>query len=50
MKYIDHLHYLGVNFWKIPIVENTTLLEKFNNLIKAEIITENIMGTPLKRD
>jgi len=40
----------GINHWKIPLYENKEMIEHFQNLINAEMITERLFGDPLRRD
>lgn len=44
------LYAYGINYWKIPLASNEDFLSEMERLIKAEIISERLMGNPLKRD
>ena len=51
MQYtLDTLNYKGINYFRIPLKKNTELVEKINKLIICELICENLLGNPIKRD
>jgi hypothetical protein len=39
-----------INYWQIPLYNNTDMLDDIKNLISAEMIAERLVGTPLRRD
>jgi len=40
----------GINYWKVPLAQNEEFLAELENVIKAEIISERLLGTPLRRE
>ncbi|CAD8139947.1 unnamed protein product [Paramecium octaurelia] len=40
----------GINFYKAPLMENQQFVIDINEVIKAELISEHLLGSALKRD
>lgn len=49
-KELMQMYALGINFWKIPLAQNEEFLSELENLIRSEIVSERLLGNPLKRE
>jgi len=49
-KQLNKLNAYGLNYLKIPLSSNEDFLYEMERLIKAEVISERLLGNPLKRD
>ena len=49
-KQLNKLNAYGLNYLKIPLSANEDFLFEMERLIKTEVISERLLGNPLKRD
>lgn len=45
-----YLFTYGINYWKIPLFHNEDFVREVESVVKAELIAERLMGTPLRRE
>lgn len=40
----------GINYWKLPLSHNEELVREIEGVVKSELISDRLMGTPQKRE
>lgn len=49
-KNLVEMRVYGINYWRIPLHSNEKLMKCLELLINADLISEKLLGNPLKRD
>lgn len=47
---LTKLYSMGIEFWRIPIYQNTQVLEDMKSLIEQEVLSESLLGDRRKRE